>query len=834
MSNFKREILLTSLVLIIIPFVSSSFYSFPNKIDTLQERINVQTVLNFIMFPSPDLKVDGVFGKKSIQAIQSFQESHGLVPDGKIGPITRAALESSQTETTTSTTNSISSNTTTGCLPGAKFNVITGNSCTSISTSSLPTGCTSTSKFSTTTGASCLSSITSNTKSGGGGSSSSSATSTTTSSAWQSGLVSWLKFNGNKEDSIGSNTVTTFGVTQSSSCVSGNCYDFSGGENYIVVRNSKNIYTENDNYSLAGWFYLDSSKLEGLLGFSGETDKTEPFSILNCNINPTSGCGWLVRGDSDVDSMTLKMNKTIGIGSWHHVVMTKGGNMYTIYLDGIQDATTTHNFSDTFKERNILVIGDWNEIEVGGAIDSYFDGKIDEVMTWNRALSSSEISSLYNSFNFTPSVSCSGSSTQSCLISNGTGIQSRTCSSGVWSSYGACTVSTCSSGYQISGNSCITTTCSGSPSQSCSISNGTGTQSRTCNLGTWSSYGSCAVSSCNTGYQISGNTCVPLTCSGSTTQSCSISNGTGIQSRTCNLGTWSSYGTCTVSTCNSGYIQSNNTCIVQTSQNTPTSGATFTTLWDTLTPTIIPGESIKYAGILYGAMVGNTTITLGDTGQIRSTGSKSVHYVSNSAVRSEIFSIKNFLGTKEGDVVYFGWSDYFSTLPMYNEYTVFQWRDVDEGTYAGPNSELVMSKSYWDLGTFNGIRLCVRNCRGYRGVVLPNVQANTWYDFVVARKYTKDNTGYMIVWAGPKGTLNYSSPAVSFYGQTMNTASDFGTDYMNSSPEDTAGDHYHQTQLRIGGAYQYSSAQTFESYKGPLRMNVGEEGQGAFNKVVPR
>jgi hypothetical protein len=106
------------------------------------------------------------------------------------------------------------------------------------------------------------------------------------------------------------------------------------------------------------------------------------------------------------------------------------------------------------------------------------------------------------------------------------------------------------------------TTCSGSSTQSCSITNGVGNQTRTCNSGTWSAWSTCTVVSCNSGYMQSGNTCVASTCSGSNFQSCTITNGVGNQTRTCNSGTWGApYGTCTVVSCNSGYVQSGNTCV---------------------------------------------------------------------------------------------------------------------------------------------------------------------------------------------------------------------------------------------------------------------------------
>jgi len=113
--------------------------------------------------------------------------------------------------------------------------------------------------------------------------------------------------------------------------------------------------------------------------------------------------------------------------------------------------------------------------------------------------------------------------------------------------------------------------CQGSNAQSCYIVEnelriGSGTQTRTCYKGSWSSWGRCGLEVCNSGYTLSENRCVPKTCSGSNTQTCNITLngtvvGTGTQSRRCNLGTWSSFGNCQAQTCNSGYTLSNGVCI---------------------------------------------------------------------------------------------------------------------------------------------------------------------------------------------------------------------------------------------------------------------------------
>src|SRR3989344_676568 len=206
-SHLTKFIYLGLFLLFLLPLTTSAYTSFPTKIDTLQERINIQVVLNKVMNPSPNLVVDGVIGRKSIQAIQSFQESRGLVPDGKVVPITRNALETSQTGTTTPTetatntptptnttttnttptTTSSNTNTSTAstkiCAAGAIYNAMTGELCTKVTTS-LSLGCTSSTKYSPVTGVYCGNTTTqptttTNTSGGGGGGSSGTNTTST-------------------------------------------------------------------------------------------------------------------------------------------------------------------------------------------------------------------------------------------------------------------------------------------------------------------------------------------------------------------------------------------------------------------------------------------------------------------------------------------------------------------------------------------------------------------------------------------------------------------------------------------------------------------------------
>jgi Concanavalin A-like lectin/glucanases superfamily len=100
-------------------------------------------------------------------------------------------------------------------------------------------------------------------------------------------------------------------------------------------------------------------------------------------------------------------NTTVTDGSWHHVAFTWNGTYALVYLDGTLDCASNNpqtktpafnNPGDTPK----LCIGRCyatyaaNPFAKGDAVPGSGPGYIDSVGFWNRALTSSEISSLYN------------------------------------------------------------------------------------------------------------------------------------------------------------------------------------------------------------------------------------------------------------------------------------------------------------------------------------------------------------------------------------------------------------------------------------------------------
>ncbi len=75
-------------------------------------------------------------------------------------------------------------------------------------------------------------------------------------------------------------------------------------------------------------------------------------------------------------------------GQWYHLAVTRSGNTYTLYINGVQvsSASDPHVLADTSAP---MTIGQ-------SYPGNYFNGLLDEIGIYNRALSTAEIQSIFN------------------------------------------------------------------------------------------------------------------------------------------------------------------------------------------------------------------------------------------------------------------------------------------------------------------------------------------------------------------------------------------------------------------------------------------------------
>ncbi|MFC1576308.1 DUF2341 domain-containing protein, partial [Candidatus Omnitrophota bacterium] len=220
--------------------------------------------------------------------------------------------------------------------------------------------------------------------------------------------------NGGVTDSMGSHDGTVSGPPDWSSPTSiagkvGGAYYFDGNS-YIHIDDDSVWNFGTSSFSVAAWFRTSgTSNYNTIISFhDGSSDGgwelrenayTYDGHIRFAAYDSYTQGAWQVISDNHYDN-----------GQWHYAVAIRDNpdpndinqDKLYLYIDGVSAATPIKCF-------NTNVSGSVNAALAIGRAGSYegyrFTGSIDEVAVWNRALSTQEISTLYNgSSGFTPSV----------------------------------------------------------------------------------------------------------------------------------------------------------------------------------------------------------------------------------------------------------------------------------------------------------------------------------------------------------------------------------------------------------------------------------------------
>ncbi|MFA6432514.1 MAG: LamG domain-containing protein [Candidatus Paceibacterota bacterium] len=223
-----------------------------------------------------------------------------------------------------------------------------------------------------------------------------------------SGLVGWWTFDGSKlinnasdSSGLGNNgNLVNFGATSSAVTAGkigqGLKFDGIGSNQYVTMGNSSILNTPSA-VTLSAWVksgFNFNSVSSLMFAVISRMQSSNPFPGYELGI----GGNYLSAGNKAYFNAggTFNPNVILGTtavndGKWHHLVGKYDGTKSYIYVDGI-----LQNSAD--KTNNMNLATEFLDIGVGydrGA-NSYFNGSIDDVRVYNRALSATEVAQLYN------------------------------------------------------------------------------------------------------------------------------------------------------------------------------------------------------------------------------------------------------------------------------------------------------------------------------------------------------------------------------------------------------------------------------------------------------
>lgn len=160
--------------------------------------------------------------------------------------------------------------------------------------------------------------------------------------------------------------------------------DFDGTNGYMDVGSVTQINSVT-NLSTSSWFKIDTYQdgpiiLGGHSASPGNEFFVQAFNATSLRYGHDGNYGTYLSG-------------SIPTGSWHNVVTVQAGTSLTVYVNGTSVGTATVAAVNSGWGSN-FTIGRWS----GGGYN-YMDGHIDEVALFTSALSSSDVTSIYNDGN---------------------------------------------------------------------------------------------------------------------------------------------------------------------------------------------------------------------------------------------------------------------------------------------------------------------------------------------------------------------------------------------------------------------------------------------------
>ena len=181
--------------------------------------------------------------------------------------------------------------------------------------------------------------------------------------------------------------------TTDGSCVESNCYDYDGDNDYLTA--GVIDMAGWDGLSVSVWVNYDSSGSDEHLAVSN-WDGGEAKAGFMIRLEPTDDSveGWVLQFNNSDIGGTFN-DTTITANTWFHIVLTYDKSAVRCYVNGVVD-TTTHAGSNALDDGSseALDIG-YNHAYGGDAGGDYFDGLIDEVAIWDRALTAAEVKDIY-------------------------------------------------------------------------------------------------------------------------------------------------------------------------------------------------------------------------------------------------------------------------------------------------------------------------------------------------------------------------------------------------------------------------------------------------------
>ncbi len=230
------------------------------------------------------------------------------------------------------------------------------------------------------------------------------ATLTLTCDGPPSGLVGWWQAESNALDSAGTdNGIVTNGVSYTAGKL-GTAFNFDGTNGFIQILDAPDL--DPTNLTIEAWVRFSSLNSQRYGSYGGGPPAGEQFIVTkpNIQVNPYQSAYVLYKyRNGSVDNFEFEVDSTNGTqvyvtssvsiqtNVWYHVAAERGSNYIQLFVNGQPTSRATVSFAQNYGNEP-LFIGSSGQPSYW---DARFEGSLDEISLYNRALSTNEILAIY-------------------------------------------------------------------------------------------------------------------------------------------------------------------------------------------------------------------------------------------------------------------------------------------------------------------------------------------------------------------------------------------------------------------------------------------------------
>jgi hypothetical protein len=210
------------------------------------------------------------------------------------------------------------------------------------------------------------------------------------------GLVAYYPFSGNANDSIGNNDGTVYGAALTTDRFGNpnSAYTFDGVNDYIKVSDA--IGLNNPNFTYSAWVYANALPANGNASNLIEAGSGSGANYgvgLSINNNYVGTTGWRVTsGNTGATSVGGQTGSLPSANHWCFMTISRDNSSVKMYVNGQKVLTLpTAGQQPYYNNPMDIFIGSRSQL----GLNQYFNGKLDDISIYNRALDSAEINALY-------------------------------------------------------------------------------------------------------------------------------------------------------------------------------------------------------------------------------------------------------------------------------------------------------------------------------------------------------------------------------------------------------------------------------------------------------